>query len=114
MARVPKIKSGAVNGKTSKPTIVPPRRKLTVNAAPSAISTLSVGVASTKAPSMIGSDASGIEYDSAKMGTSAISGRIVIEPVSRDLREHRDADRHRAQHELLEAAVVRIAAKQAL
>ena len=36
------------------------------------------------------------------------------QPVRRDLRENGDADRHRAQHELLEAAVVRIAAKQAL
>ena len=76
MAREPKIKSGAVIGNISKPTIEPPRRKLTVNAAPSAISTLSVGVASNSAATIVGSARNGSAYDRASTGTSAINGRI--------------------------------------
>ncbi len=54
-----------------------------------------------------------MSYDNASTGTSTISGTSVTSAVSRDFREHRDRQRHRTQQQLLQAAVVGVAAKQA-
>src|SRR5262245_61580996 len=77
VARVPKISSGAVSGNTSSPTIDPPRRKLTVSAAPNATSTLKVGAASSKASASVGNAANGMLNVYADTGTRQISGKSV-------------------------------------
>src|SRR5690606_14061943 len=74
VARVPKIRSGAVNGSTSSPTTAPLRLSPTVNAAPIASSTDNVGVASSSAAASVGSASKGSRKGSADSGTSTASG----------------------------------------